>query len=132
MDADLRATLARSFGPKLAAPAHQMALITGKRSHWPKPSHALFAVDTTPEPTTPVVTSGTTPQTTHRQPLLMVAAAGPRVKRVCRSAGIVSGLPVATFGPASADEDSDELPVDVYLCRKVAETRARRKGVKSA
>ena len=122
MDAELRLSISSAFAPQLVG--KQMALITGLSLYAFYGSEAALAVDTTTDTTT-----ATTQVTTTDTPLLMVAASGPRVKRVCRSAGIVSGLPVATFRAASgADEDSDELPVDVYLCRKVAEKR--RKGLK--
>ena len=75
------------------------------------------------------------PMKRGEKPLLMVAqssssSSGPRVKRVCRRR--VEGLPVATFSASSerdnCSSDSDEMPVDVYLCRAVAE---RTQGVTS-
>lgn len=46
---------------------------------------------------------------------------GPRVKHVCRSAGVLKSLPRATFPvhnhSSPSDNDSDELPLDVYISR---------------
>lgn len=56
---------------------------------------------------------------------------GPRVKHVCRSAGNAKSLPRATFSRNSSskvsDNDSDELPLDVYISR--AYEKEQRKSV---
>ncbi|CAG2183700.1 unnamed protein product, partial [Oppiella nova] len=105
IDCDVRQEVQKHFAPKLMT----------------RPNVALLTVDTGANSSAKV-------DAIPRASLLMVAqssshrsSSGPRVKRVCRSAGTASGLPRATFpSDSETSGDSDALPVDVYLCRAFA------------